>query len=167
MNNSNFIYVGNVKIKVGKQKYNYRNSGTTYLFQTLARCLCGLFPSIDELPNYLQFRGIKSSESEGKNLLINPVKAFTDYSDDDNPQCIVTSTIKKTHLKEFDTGESYDNYELQLLNSNKSDAKSFATIAIVNGADLLESIKAGNQAFVEWSLSIGNETTEQQDKETT
>lgn len=167
MNNSNFIYVGNVKIKVGKKKYNYRNSGTEYLFQTLARCLCGLFPSIDELPNYLQFRGIKSDGSGSEDLLINPVKVYKDYKDGDKPQCIVTSTIEKTHLKELDAGKSYDNYELQLLNSNKSDAKSFATIAVVNGAQLLESIiDSGKQAFIEWSLSIGNETEPQQDKET-
>lgn len=168
MNNSNFIYVGNVKIKIGKQKYNYRNSGTEYLFQMLARCLCGLFPSINELPNYLQFRGIKSDEPREENLLINPVKVHKEYQHDDNPQCIITSTISRTDLRtDISNPLPYENYEFQLLNSNKSDAESFATIAVVDGADLLGSIQTGNQAYIEWSLSIGNETKAQQDKETT
>ena len=168
MNSSNFIYTGNVKIKIGNKKYNYRNSGKPYLFQILARCLCGLFPSTSELPNYLQFIGTDSDNLDHE-LLINPVKARTVYSgDDDNPQCIVKSTIEKTDfLAEILENPSYSSYKLKLLSSDRVDVEEFATIVVDNGGKLLESIGAGKQAYIEWSLSFGNETTAQPDEEAT
>ena len=152
MNESNFTYTGNVRIRVDTKTYRYRNAGTDTLFELLARCLCGVFPDIIELPGLLNFCSIASDGSK-TNLLLSPVQIQKAHND---LQCVITATIKRTHLIESKPTASYKSYKFELLNGDESDPITLATIELDNGEELLSQIQSGRQAFIEWSLSITN-----------
>lgn len=154
-NRSSLTYSGNVKITISKKSYKYKNSGNRNLFEILARWLSGEEVNQDaSRPRYLK---VQYEDSDGKveDISFDPIFLYPKFNNNDL-SAVFTGTIIDTNLNstKIDQILTNDGFKLSLYNSDTTNGK-LASIDLASKA-VLEQIRSGRQALVEWKLNIEN-----------
>ena len=145
--NSSLIYIGDVNIKVSKKSYKYKNSGTPKLFEYFSRWLAGETIQNDILPDHIE---IKTGSDFTEPVSIEHIRINKSYrTTSKGPATIITSTILKEELV-----SNYDPSNASVLQLCDANRNVLAQIGIES--TVLEQIKTGRQALVEWTLCIRN-----------
>ena len=145
--NSCFDYIGNVKITVQKQTYKYKNSGTPALFEYMIRWLSGESSYTPEFikPNYITIT------CDTPDTLISNDKIKVSVSTRTTTNGYVSEVIGAITPQVLGIIPSNGNCYLHLYNDAN---KELAYISITRA--VLNQVKAGRQALIEWTLSVGN-----------
>ena len=157
---SQLAYTGNVTIKVVKDKevvkvINGHNSGNTRLFEYIAKCLVGLYESINA-PKYVQCFHSTSATPDLNNLDslsgIIPVSSLTYNTDAESSTAKLTFTIPGNIFPEdaevnFFALYNYKEYE------NKANP-----MATYYSETPLTNIDTSSNVIVVWELQVGNAT---------
>ena len=143
--NSSFEYIGDVKIKVSKKSYKYKNSGTNLLFEYFCKWLAG-----EQLENDIKPHHIDVIDLNRSPLTFQSIPVVAEYrTTNKGPATIVTAVILDSNIKK-DEGTA-NNYYLSLQNFGGDE---LAKIAI--DTDVIDQVKTGRQALLEWTMRISN-----------
>lgn len=141
--NSSFEYIGDVKIKVSKKSYKYKNSGTDKLFTYFCKWLAGEHLENDIKPHHIDIRGLN-----GVTLTFQSIPVVSEFrATAKGPATVITAVILDSNIGDVIA----NNYYLSLKNSGGDE---LAIIAIDNA--VIEQVKTGRQALVEWTMRVSN-----------
>ena len=141
--NSSFEYIGDVKIKVSKKSYKYKNSGTDKLFTYFCQWLAG-----EQLGNDTKPHHIDVIDLEGDKLTFQSTPVVAEFrTTNKGPATVITAVILDSNIGEVNAS----NYYLSLKNSGGDE---LAKIAISN--DVIDQVKTGRQALIEWTMRVSN-----------
>lgn len=141
--NSSFEYIGDVKIKVSKKSYKYKNSGTDKLFTYFCQWLAG-----EQLENDIKPHHIAVVDLKGDPLTFQSIPVVAEFrTTNKGPATVITAVILDSNIGEV----SANNYYLSLQNFGGDE---LAKISINN--DVIDQVKTGRQALIEWTMRISN-----------
>lgn len=144
--NSSFEYIGDVKIKVSRKSYKYKNSGTNLLFTYFCQWLAG-----ENLQNDIKPYQLEVIDINEHRLTYQPTPVITEYrTTNQGPATVVTAVILDSNINITTIAENGD-YYLSLQNSNGDE---LARIKIETA--VLTQVQTGRQALVEWTMRISN-----------
>lgn len=142
--NSSFEYIGDVKIKVSKKSYKYKNSGTNLLFEYFCKWLAG-----EQLENDIKPHHITVIDLSGSLLTFQSIPIVAEFrTTNKGPATVITAVILDSNIGEVNAN---NNYYLSLKNSGDDE---LAKISV--NIDILEQVKTGRQALIEWTMRVSN-----------
>ena len=143
--NSSFEYIGDVKIKVSRKSYRYKNSGTNLLFKYFCQWLAG-----ENLQNDVKPYQVEVIDNSSRNpLTYQTIPVVTEYrTTNRGPATVVNAIILDSNINKI--SENGD-YYLSLQNVNGDE---LARIKIET--TVLTQVQTGRQALIEWTMRISN-----------